>query len=291
VSDIGRPWNSTESAESYRKWFPVFIDHPTFDLVGFGEEAVGLSKYATLDLKRKILAAAIAHKLRISLTYAEKRYVRDEQIVQPRDLGLSRKIDRLFESGHSGLSSYVESLKDNFEDNSGTLDDLSNQFFYRNLAGLDAAKKLSDLGYLCEVAVILRSLLEQFAFAAKVRTLPVETDLEKVKPIECVNYLKSIERGVGKLYGLLSKYTHFEFDHHTHFFSRSPDAVFTIQKDAVLRAYSIHLIFLTMLSMSRYVGSVASIQFGVTPSCVSELTDFGRKVAEYSKQVCDLFPT
>jgi hypothetical protein len=159
------------------------------------------------------------------------------------------------------------------------------------MVGLEAAKKLSDLGYLCEVAVILRSLLEQFAFAAKVRTLPFETSIEKVKAIECLNYLKSIERGAGRLYGLLSKYTHFEFDHHTHFFSRSPEAVFTIQKDSVLRAYSVHLIFLTMLSMGRYVCSVAPKQFRAIPSCISDLQEFDRRVAEYSKKVCDLFPS
>lgn len=291
MSDIGRPWNSTESAETYRKWFPVFIDHSTFDLIGLDEDAIGLPQSATPDLKRKIIAAAVAHKLRISLSYAEKRYVQDEEIRQAREPGLSRKINNLFQLGNSGLCSYVEALQDNYNEEASTLDDLSNQFFYRNMAGLEAAKKLSDLGYLCEVAVILRSLLEQFAFAAKVRTLPRETDLEKVKAIECLNFLKSIESSAGRLYGLLSKYTHFEFDHHTHFFSRSPEAIFTIQKDSVLRAYSIHLIFLTMLSMSRYVCSVASTQFSILPNSVSDLGEFNRGVGEYSQQVSGLFPS
>jgi hypothetical protein len=291
VSDFGRPWNSTEPADSYRKWFPVFIDHSTFDIVGFGEEAIGLSTFATLDLKRKVLAAAIATKLRISLSYAEKRYVGTDDISAPRELGLSHMIDNLFDQGHSRFCSYIDSLKESFDDDTETLDDLSNQFFYRNMAGLEAAKKLSDLGYLCEVAVILRSLVEQFAFAAKLRTLPIETEIEKVKPVQCLNYLKSVERTAGKLYGLLSKYTHFEFDHHTHFFGRSPEAVFTIQKDSVLRAYSTHLIFLTMLSMAKYVLSVGPTQFDIIPESVSQLEDFTRGIAAYSKEVCDLFPS
>jgi hypothetical protein len=291
VNDIGRPWNSAESAETYRKWFPVFIDHSTFDLVGFGKEAIGLPDSTTPDLKRKILAAFIANKLRISLNHAEKRYVSGEEISQARELGLSRKIDTLFGQGYSALCSYIEDLKQNCDDQSATLDDLSNQFFYRNMGGLEAAKKLSDLGYLCEVAVILRSLLEQFAFAAKVRTLPFDAELEKVKSGACINYLKSIEPSAGRLYGLLSKYTHFEFDHHTHFFARSLEAVFTIQKDSVLRAYSIHLIFLTMLSMSRYVCSVASKQFDVLPSSVSNVEEFGLGVVEYSNLVCGLIPS
>lgn len=291
MSDFGRPWNSTETADTYRKWFPVFPDHSTFDTVGFGHELIGLSKHATLDLKKKALAAVIANKLGISLSYAEKRYVGMKDIDAPRDLGLSHKIDALFDKGHSSFCSYVEALRNAFVEDTETLDDLSNQFFYRNMAGLDAAKKLSDLGYLCEVAVILRSLVEQFAFAAKLRTLPLETELEKIRPIHCLNYLKSIEGTVGRLYGLLSKYTHFEFDHHTHFFGRSPEAIFTIQKDSVLRAYSIHLVFITMLSMAKYVLLMAPTQFDRPPALVSELEDFSSGVSDYSTQVCDLFPT
>jgi hypothetical protein len=144
VSDFGRPWNSTEPAENYRKWFPVFIDHSTFDIVGFGEETIGLHKFATLDLKRKVLAAAIANKLRISLGYAETRYVETDDISAPRELGLSDTIDNLFDQGHSAFCSYLDSLKENFDNDTETLDDLSDQFLYRNIAGLDAAKKLSS---------------------------------------------------------------------------------------------------------------------------------------------------
>jgi hypothetical protein len=216
--DFGRPWNSAEPSDSYRKWFPVFPDYSAFDIVGLDGEAIGLPKITTLGLKKKVLAAAIANKLGISLSYAEKRYVGESAISAPRDLGLSREIDDLFDQGPSQFCSYIDALKENFVKESELLDDLANQFFYRNIAGLDAAKKLSELGYLCEVAVILRSLIEQFAFAAKLRTLPVETELAKVKPVQCLNYLKSIEESAGRLYGLLSKYTHFEYDHHTHFF-------------------------------------------------------------------------
>jgi hypothetical protein len=145
--------------------------------------------------------------------------------------------------------------------------------------------------HLCEVAVILRSLIEQFAFAAKLRTLPAGTELRKVKPVQCLNYLKSIAGPSGKLYGLLSKYTHFEFDHHTHFFGRSLEANFTIQKHSVLRAYSTHLIFLTMLSMAGYVVSIAPTQFRKPPRSVTELGEFIQGVAKYSREVRDLFPS
>ena len=291
MSDFGRPWNSSEATEHYRKWFPVFVNYAAFDTVGFGEEAIGLPKHVTLELKKKILAAAIANKLGISLSYAEKRYVGDREIQAPRHIGLSYKIDMLFTRGHSSFCAYIDGLKENFDEATQTIDGLSNEFFYRNIAGLDAAKTLADLGYLCEAAVVLRSLLEQFAFAAKLRTLPLSTDLESVRPLHCLNYLKSVEKSSGKIYGLLSKYTHFEFDHHTHFFGRSPDAVFTIQKDSVLRAYATHLLFLTMLSMANYVSVVGPTQFREPHKAVAELKGFAIDVAGYSQEVCNLFPT
>jgi hypothetical protein len=291
VSDFGRPWNSGEATEHYRKWFPVFVNYAAFDTVGLDEEAIGLPKYATLELKKKVLAAAIATKLGISLSYAEKQYVRDEKIAPLRHVGLSYKIDALFARGHSSFCDYIDGLKENFDEATRTIDGLSNEFFYRNIAGLDAAKTLADLGYLCEAAVVLRSLLEQFAFAAKLRTLPLSTHLESVRPLHCLNYLKSVEKSSGKIYGLLTKYTHFEFDHHTHFFGRSPDAVFTIQKDSVLRAYATHLLFLTMLSMANYVSVVGPTQFREPHKAVAELKDFAIDVAGYSQEVCNLFPT
>ncbi|MGY4258553.1 hypothetical protein ACVI1L_005621 [Bradyrhizobium sp. USDA 4516] len=147
MSEYGRPWNSRETTEHYRRWFPVFVNHPVFDTVGFKEEAIGLSKHATLSLKKKVLAAAIADKLGISLNYAEKRYVGDKEIAPPREVGLSHRIDRTFERGYSNFCLYIEALMENFDSSSSTLDDLANQFFYRNVAGFDAAKTLAELGY------------------------------------------------------------------------------------------------------------------------------------------------
>ncbi|KRQ11998.1 hypothetical protein AOQ73_04965 [Bradyrhizobium pachyrhizi] len=291
MSEYGRPWNSRETTEHYRRWFPVFVNHPVFDTVGFKEEAIGLSKHATLSLKKKVLAAAIADKLGISLNYAEKRYVGDKEIAPPREVGLSHRIDRTFERGYSNFCLYIEALMENFDSSSSTLDDLANQFFYRNVAGFDAAKTLAELGYLCEAAVVLRSLVEQFAFAAKLRTLPISTELEKIRPLHCLNYLKSIEPSSGKLYGILSKYTHFEFDHHTHFFGQSPGVIFTIQKDSVLRAYATHLVFLTMLSIANYVLSVGPKQFKAPSNALAELEHFVFDVGSYSEEVCSLFPT
>src|SRR5262245_6554747 len=160
------------------------------------------------------------------------------------------------------------------------------QFFFRNLAAFDASKRLSELGYLCEVAAILRISLEQFAFSARLWQLTGREDLQAIRPIQSLSAFKLFVPASGRLYGLLSKYTHFEYDHHTHFFAKGSNRVFTMQRGAVLRAYATHLVFLTMACISKYVLQVSSKQFATVPTSVQELSDFVQQVNQYSDDVC-----
>jgi hypothetical protein len=43
--------------------------------------------------------------------------------------------------------------------------------------------------------------------------------------------------------------------------------------------------------MAKYVLLVAPTQFDIIPSSIAQLEIFTRGIADYSKQVCDLFPT
>lgn len=162
------------------------------------------------------------------------------------------------------------------------------QFFFRNVVAFDAVKRLTELGYLCEVAAILRMAIEQFAFAGRLWSLPPEFDLQSIRPIQCLNHLKGFVPASGRLYGLLSKYTHFEYDHHTHFFAKSSTEIFTIQRDSVLRAYATHLLFLTMACVSRYVLEIARIQFSEVPDHVKKLGTFVSMVRAYSNEICNI---
>src|SRR4051812_19307061 len=105
----------------------------------------------------------VAHRMGIGLGYAEKRYVQDAK--ESRWFGLTDRIDQLFDYGQTRLRLYVSFISE-LPKQENSYQGLSMQFFYRNLAGFEAAKRLSELGYLCEVATVLRSTLEQFAFCA-----------------------------------------------------------------------------------------------------------------------------
>jgi hypothetical protein len=248
-------------------------------------EKVGLPSGRSLYLAEDILTALIANRMGISLSYAKKRYV--SPFTESRWLGLTDRIDQLFSYGREQLRWYVSFGLDEQKE-ADSYQDLSMQFFFRNVVAFDAAKRLSELGYLCEVAVILRMAVEQFAFAGRLWSLPPELDLRNIRPVQCLNYLKNFVPASGRLYGLLSKYTHFEYDHHTHFFAKSSTEIFTIQRDSVLRAYATHLLFLTMVCISRYVLNLAKLQFTEAPGALKKLDGFVAMVQAYSNEICGI---
>ncbi|UPK33194.1 hypothetical protein IVB18_33945 [Bradyrhizobium sp. 186] len=88
----------------------------------------------------------------------------------------------------------------------------------------------------------------------------------------------------------MSKYTHFEYDHHTHFFTYSKDEVLTIQRGPVLRAYSTHLLFITMACVAKYVLAVSAVQFEKIPESVRQLDIFIERINRYSDEVCLMLP-
>ena len=284
-----RPWNSDESLQQYESLFPPLPDFSTQHTLGgkFGPK-IGLPDRHSLWIAEDILAALIAHQMEISVAYARKRYVSD--FTEWRWLGLTDRIHQIYQEGRTGLG-YYASFGLDLPKKKNSFEDLSIQFFFRNLASFDAAKRLSELGYLCEVAVILRSALEQFAYAEEIWGKSGGEDLESFRPNRSISWVKQHAPSIGKLYGLLSKYAHFEFDHHTHFFARSSETVHTLQRGSVLRAYATHLLFVTMALVSRYLLSNVNQRFSSIPTPVRELDVFVSSVKGYFDDVARMLPT
>jgi hypothetical protein len=164
--DDATPWHSDERMERYNSLFPIlpeFVAHYT----------VGLKRGGTPD---------------IGTEYAKRRYT--EETDQSRWLGLTDRIDLIYEEARKYLSWYFSFQKDQIDGDELSYRDLSSQFFYRNLGSLDAAKRLAELGYLCEVASVLRSALEQFAFWSRLSSLTGTEDPKAIRPIQCLNHFK-----------------------------------------------------------------------------------------------------
>jgi hypothetical protein len=283
------PWHSDDNIERYNSLFPMLPDFVAHYTVGLKhDESIGLLGTHSLRLYRDLQAVLVADQLDLSFAYAKKRYTDESK--QSRWLGLTETIDTIYSAGREGFSWYISAERDHIPKNDQSFRVHAVNFFYRNLGSLDAAKRLADLGYLCEVANILRPALEQFAYCSKLATHKGAENFRNIKPIQCINHLKTFVPASGHLYGLMSKYTHFEYDHHTHFFTYSKNEVQTIQRGPVLRAYSTHLLFITMACVAKYVLAVSAIQFEKIPETVRQLDLFIERINRYSDEVCLMLP-
>jgi hypothetical protein len=281
-----QPWHSYEPIERYDSLFPLLPDYVAHYTIG-GKRLprIGLSSKLDLGFRKGLLGALLADRMQIGISYAEKRYAKDP--IESRWLGLTDKIDQIYNEGQKYFGCYLSFGKDQIKSaDDPTQDNLSWQFFFRTLGSLDAAKRLSELGYLCEVATILRSALEQFAFCSKLLSLEASEDVKSIRPIQCLNHFKKFVSGAGQLY----KYTHFEFDHHTHFFTYSSKEIQTIRRGAVLRAYATQLLFLTMACVGKYILVASPTQFKEVPRSVQDISMFIERVYVFSDDVCRMLP-
>jgi hypothetical protein len=284
-----QPWHSYESMERYEALFPLLPDYVAQYTVGGGRlPRVGLSCKQDLSLRKQLLSVLIADAMQISLSHAEKRYAEDPNA--SRWLGLTDKIDLIYGKGAKYLDNYLSFVKDQIERDSRPYSDLSWQFFYRSIGSFHAAKRLSELGYLCEVATVLRSALEQFAFCAKLDATDESTDLKSIRPVQCLNHFKKFVPASGQIYGLMSKYTHFEFDHHTHFFAHSPNGNQTLRQAVVLRAYATFILFLMMTCTCKYVLAILPIRFEKVPEHLASAESFIGDVDAFFGEVRQMLP-
>jgi len=289
TEDGTTPWHSQESVELYNSLFPILPDFVAHYTVGLERgDKIGLPDKHSLRFRRDILATLVADKLDISSAYAKRRYT--DETDQSRWLGLTDRIDVIYNAGRTSFSWYVSFERDQIPENDRSCRNNSIQFFYRSLGSLDAAKRLAELGYLCEVANILRSALEQFAFCSKLSSSTGTEDYRTIRPVHSLNHFKKYVPAAGQLYGLMSKYTHFEYDHHTHFFTYGPNEVQTIRKGPVLRAYATHLLFITMACVGKYILAASPTQFQTIPKSIQDINIFIEDVYKYSDDVCRMLP-
>jgi len=275
--------------ERYNSLFPLLPEFVAHYTVGLERgEKVGLANKHSLSVRRDILAALIAEKLGIGTAYAKRRYT--HEIDQSRWLGLTDRIDLIYAEGRKYLGWYISFERDQIPENDSSFRDHSIQFFYRNLGALDAAKRLAELGYLCEVANVLRSALEQFAYCSRLASLSGTEDFKAIRPIQSLNHFKKYVPAAGHLYGLMSKYTHFEYNHHTHFFSLGSNKIETIQRGPVLRAYATYLLFMTMACVGKYILAIAPAKFKDVPKSIKDINLFICTVDEYSNDVRRMLP-
>ena len=87
----------------------------------------------------------------------------------------------------------------------------------RALSSLAATRRLINWGYFSEPLTILRSSLEELAWAYAVGSVFDKKQLDKPTPSKCIGIFKDRFPAAGHLYGALSRFSHMEFEAQKHF--------------------------------------------------------------------------
>jgi hypothetical protein len=90
-------------------------------------------------------------------------------------------------------------------------------FLLRSLSSFRASRYLINLGFFSEPLTILRSALEQLAWCDSVGVRLDERQFKNPQPSKCLATFKQRLSGAGQLYGILSDYSHMEFEAQKHF--------------------------------------------------------------------------
>jgi hypothetical protein len=211
---MSKTGNSTEQDLKER-----FALSPVMDLEidACGEGWVGIAPHAPHRLRQDITASVIAAKLGYSsVDYVRKSYLDNMDPHAARDVEL-----RALASSHVAAYDQFYRAFDPPRENAPLGVFAFDLAVVRARASLELLVIVSRQGFLIESALIARSLLEQFAYAAYVWNKVDDHEIFEAQPQNLMRHLRVIRPSSGKAYGLLSKLAHYNPKDHYHFIGES----------------------------------------------------------------------
>jgi hypothetical protein len=198
-----------------------------------------MPRHSPPEFKRRILAAATSYLGQlVSIDYAKKRYV-DPDLYENEETLLG-------DVSSDYLRNAVEKLIPELL-NLHTARDVSFGVFgaeitlYRVPYAIDIARMLANRGLLLEVLPVLRLCLEMVAWAQVAFHIENESDVIALKAQNCISQLRNIYENAGRIYGYLSKFTHWGHIIHRHFISLNDEKTAVLYASARYRAMALAL--------------------------------------------------
>ena len=215
---ILRRIHSTASSEFFEKFVLRYPDKQYQTWLGGHLVRVGVDYDYDNRLLDNIAAGIIGHYGGLSLPTALKQAKRAQQgnlSPIPRFEQVFDKVEQRFHS--TSLRFLKESRPDNTlaEEHEGIMH--AELFLLRALSSFTAARRLINWGYFSEPLTILRSSLEQLAWAYAVGVIFEQKQLSKPNPSKCISAFKTRFPAAGLLYVALSRFSHMEFEAQKHF--------------------------------------------------------------------------
>lgn len=164
---------------------------------------VGLTAEVDHELRIDVTSAVIGRVMGSSIATA-KKYLRDTKRHIPRD-GLIRELC------HSHIHHYNQFYRTIEMRSDGPIGifafDLA---MIRSRASLELMLVTARQGFLIEPCLMARALMEQFAYAIRVRETEDDGLIFASKPQSLIRYLTDVNPRAGRAYGMLSRLSHYD---------------------------------------------------------------------------------
>ena len=118
------------------------------------------------------------------------------------------------------------------------------QAIVRAFKTIEVALYLARRGYLFETAMVSRGFIEQVVWARGALSINVEDDLFRIDHHKEISKSKATYPTIGRIYGELSRFTHFHADLHHHFYSVDGEKYVVRQADRDTKRLSMRWPFL-----------------------------------------------
>lgn len=214
----------------------VDLDFVIGQMIGY---PIGMTRDSPAEFRRRVTAAGISYFLQLrSIDYALRRYVEPAMYEEMSVTCGDQTSDYL----RNCSDVMVEELK-----LLHTTEELTFGIFaaeislYRVPHALDTARMLANRGLLLEMLPILRLCLEMIAWGAAAFSLSDDEKIKALKAQRCVSQLKPVYATAGKLYGYLSRFTHWGFEVHREFLITEEDHVGVLNASVRYRAIGLSL--------------------------------------------------
>ena len=223
-------------------WVDHFQIQPEVDLdFVIGQKVglpVGMERLGAPEFRRRVLAGAISYQLNLkSIDYALKRYV-EHDLYENEDILLGDKVSDYLRGSNTKLMKELRNL--HTED--ATFGIFGAEItLYRVPHSFDTARMLSNRGLLLEVLPILRLCLEMMAWSSTAFYMRDEDEVVALKAQSCIARMKDIYETVGKIYGYLSKFSHWGHAIHGKFLDVNSERVGVLNASVRYRAMALAL--------------------------------------------------
>lgn len=205
---------------------------------------VGMTSRSPAEFKRRVLAAMISYTMQLkSIDCTLKQYV-DHDLYETEDESLGETISHYLRAAAANLTRELRQLHTQGELPFGILG--AELTLFRLPHALDTARILSNRGLLLEVLPLLQLCLEMIAWAHSAFYISDEAAVVELRAQSCISSLKRTYKSAGKIYGLLSQFTHWGHAVHREFIHLEGETTSVVNASVRYRAISLALCLLVL---------------------------------------------